>query len=212
MLKASQLKTLSVVVLASIIVAACQASSGGLKTEPVSAPMPAFSVKANSVGYTRTTKNHKGETATSELVSIEGDLYNFESSTGATWTNYANPILPSPKWSGEDWGVGTQSIEEVEGALFPLEVGNTMSFYVVGKSTKWPDGWKDKRDCEVKAQERISVEAGDFDAFKVVCNDEWRARTYYFSPEVNDIVWYRSVHKKNPDRNTGWELSSLPST
>ena len=99
-------------------------------------------------------------------------------------------------------------MENVKGALFPLEVGNKMSFNVVGKSTNWPDGWKEKRTCKVTAQERVTVEAGDFDAFKVVCNDEWRTRTWYFSPSVNDIVWQRSIHKTEPERNSGWELTT----
>jgi len=205
--KQYQLLCLVTVALCGIILSGCQAG-GGVKTEPVSAVMPAYPVKPNAVGYTRTTKSIKGKVNTTKLVSVEGDLYNFESSSGATWTNYANPILPSPQWTAEEWGTGSQRLENVKGAMFPLEVGNKMSFNVVGESTKYPDGWRENRKCEVVAQELVTVEAGDFDAFKVVCNDQWRKRTWYFSPAVNDIVWSRSIHKENPEQNSGWELTT----
>lgn len=207
----NQILCLPVIAFFSIVVAGCQAG-GGVKTEPVSAEMPAYPIKPNAVGYTRNTRDIKGKSYTSTLVSVDGELYNFESDDGSSWTNYANPLLPSPKWSGEEWGTGTQSMENVKGSLFPLEVGNKMAFNVVGESTKYPDGWNDRRTCEVTAQARVTIEAGDFDAFKVICNDEWRKRTWYFAPEVNDIIWHRSVHKKNPERNNGWELTTPASS
>ena len=191
------------------LVSGCKTAS--IKTQPVSKKLAAHPASAQPIGYTRTTKSLKGKIRDGELVAVEGELYRYKTSDGYEWTNYTNPMLPSPTFSGADWGTGTQKMTKVEGAMFPLVVGNKMSYTVKGKSSKNTKGWSDNRKCEVKSQERVQVEAGEFDAFKIVCNSEWRQRVYFFAPEVNDIVWYRSIHKTDSQKTEGWEAVALSS-
>jgi hypothetical protein len=193
---------------AGIIVSGCQATA--IKTQPVSKELAVHPVSAQPVGYKRSTKDMDGTVRTVEVVSVENDLYQYKSTDGYEWTNLTNPMLPSPTFSGEDWGTGTQKMTNVKGAMFPLQVGNKMSFTVVGKSDKWPDGWNEVRKCEVESQERVTVVAGDFDAYKVVCKSEKRTRVYFFAPELNDIVWYRNTHKTDSSKTNGWELAEAP--
>lgn len=195
---------------AGAILGGCQATS--IKTQPVSKELAAHPVSAQPVGYKRTTKDIDGTVRTAEVVSFENELYQYETTDGYKWTNYSNPMLPSPTFSGEDWGTGTQKMTNVKGSMFPLQVGNKMSFTVVGQSDKWPDGWNDPRRCKVESQERVTVIAGDFDAFKIVCTSKNRTRVYFFAPDVNDIVWHRNTHRTEPDKTSGWELVEVPGT
>jgi hypothetical protein len=207
-------------ILKSLMVSGCVAGvvvmtgcmNAGVKTAPVSKELVMHSASPQALGYSRTTKSLKGKVRTAKLHSIENDLYHYKTDDGYEWTNYLNPILPSPAFSGDEWGTGTQEMSDVEGALFPLAVGNKMQFMVTGNSTKSSTGWKEERDCEVESQERVTTEGGEFDAFKVVCNSEWRKRTYYVAPELNDIVLHRNIHKTDPQKNSGWELAAAPAS
>ena len=208
----SSIRCLSAVaglVVSVALVSGCKTAS--IKTQSVSKELAVHAASAQPIGYTRTTKDLKGKIRDAELVSVEGELYQYKTSDGYEWTNYTNPMLPSPTYSGDDWGKGTQKMTKVKGAMFPLVVGNKMSYTVSGKSSKNPNGWSESRKCEVKSQERVQVEAGEFDTFKVVCNSEWRKRTFYFSPELNDIVLYRDTHKTDSQRNRGWEVVAVTS-
>lgn len=191
-----------------IIVSGCQSAS--IKTQPVSKELAAHPEIAQTIGYKRTTKDIDGTVRTSEVVAVKNDLFEYKTTDGYEWTNYSNPMLPGPTFSGADWGTGTQKMSAVKGSMFPLKIGNKMSFTVTGKSDKWPDGWIEKRKCKVESQERVTVVAGEYDAFKVVCDSERRKRVYFFSPEINDIVWHRNTHKTDPSRTTGWELFETP--
>jgi len=200
--------TVAALAVTGIILSGCQATS--IKTQPVSKELAAHPVSAQPVGYKRTTKDMDGTVRTAEVISFENGLYQYQTTDGYEWTNHSNPMLPSPTFSGEKWGTGEQKMTNVDGAMFPLQVGNKMSFTVVGESDKWPDGWKDKRKCKVESQERVTVIAGDFDAFKVVCTSDKRTRVYFFSPELNDIVWYRNTHRTERAKTNGWELVEVP--
>ncbi len=196
-------------VVSSAVLSGCKASN--INTTPVGKELAAYSVSPQALNYVRTTKDLKGKVRSAELHSIENDLYHYKTSDGYAWANYLNPMLPSPTFSGEDWGTGTQEMTKVKGAMFPLVVGNKMSYTVKGESTKWPDGWNETRKCEVKSQERVTTEAGEFDTFKVICNSEWRQRIFYFAPEINDIVLHRNIHKTEPQKNSGWDLVGISS-
>jgi len=174
--------------------------------QPVSATMAAHPLTPEAIGQKRVTKDLSGNITTFEVVSAENSLTRTVSDDGHEYTNLPNIILPSPSFSGAKWGEGKQSISSVKGELFPLTVGNKMSFMVNGESTKWPDGWKNKRVCEVESQERITVVAGEYDAFRIVCDEKQRKRVMYFSPEINTLVWYKNVHKTDPSKTTGWEM------
>lgn len=111
------------------------------------APLPTY-----AVGATRTMVDLTGEETVDTIVSIDGDQVSWESNLGVKWTTYKNFALPSLSWSTKRFGTGTQSIGVVQGELFPLVVGNTSSVSVSGKSSDWPDGWKQQSKCEVKSQ------------------------------------------------------------
>jgi hypothetical protein len=84
------------------------------------------------------------------------------------------------------------------GYVFPLAVGKTwntqhhVTNYMNGKS--FDLDWK----CAVEALESVTVKAGTFQAFKIVCDTEWS----------HDVVWFgkdTSVYlKQDSQRNAGY--------
>jgi len=91
-------------------------------------------------------------------------------------------------------GDGSQEVADVEGELFPLEVGKTMRMRVTGSGTRFPEGWEVARTCEVVAEERVTVPAGTYDMFKIVCRQGKRTYTWYYAPEIAHPVFYLNRH------------------
>ena len=173
--------------------------SSGPETRPVTTQLgPAFQPTYN-VGDRFVWETSEGQ-RTDEVVSIREGSPVWRSSNGSKWISSANIVLPASSWSSpgkeEGFGNGEQSATEIRGAMFPLKVGNEMSMRVQGKSDSWPDGWDHRRNCEAKSQENITVPAGTFDTYKIVCVSGKRTRTFFFAPELGHIVYYNNYHSE----------------
>ena len=57
--------------------------------------------------------------------------------------------------------------------------------------------WKATRRCEVKEEIRVTVPAGTYDTFHVVCDDDWRSRHWFVSPKLGQAVLYLSKNKRS---------------
>ena len=92
--------------------------------------------------------------------------------------------------------------------LFPLKVGNAAKWKVRGKSSKGNE-WSTTRSCKVRGTANVTVPAGNFDTYHVVCTDDWTIRQWYFSPEVRlNVVSIRAPRKGQKGRRTKIELFS----
>jgi tRNA A-37 threonylcarbamoyl transferase component Bud32 len=72
-------------------------------------------------------------------------------------------------------------------APFPLEVGKSATYELVGKALDERHQWRHKVTCAVKSYELKKVEAGQFWTYLVECrpeNDPVSAEIFYYSPEV----------------------------
>ena len=49
--------------------------------------------------------------------------------------------------------------------------------------------------CSVKDEVRVSVPAGEFDTYQIVCKTKNIAREYYISPEIKTNVMYKWKHR-----------------
>jgi hypothetical protein len=72
---------------------------------------------------------------------------------------------------------------------FPLEVGKKWEGEYAGFTEDTGDKWKSRVKCETTAFEKVKVVAGEFDAFRIDCVDNWRAMLL-FSGEKNSTRWY----------------------
>lgn len=73
--------------------------------------------------------------------------------------------------------------------VFPLEVGKKWTGEYAGFTEDTGDKWKSKAQCEAVAYEKVKVVAGEFDAFRIECVDNWRAMMV-FSGEKKSTRWY----------------------
>ncbi|NNK95886.1 MAG: hypothetical protein HKP41_16170 [Desulfobacterales bacterium] len=126
------------------------------------------------------------------------DTINWKYSNGAVSSGYQNFLVPQLSWEG-DSSKGKRVTEASQNLLWPLTTGNSAQFGITQTSTDKANGFtketKRKWECSVSGTERISVPAGNFDTYRVVCNrytidsNNWRGRhTYYFSPDIRHYV------------------------
>lgn len=178
-----------------VIVGALASCTTGPETKPVTTALSPALQPDDAVGDTYVWDTGEG-LVTDQIVAIRDGYVSWESSDGGSWTAATDFALPATRWSDPaEHGEGEQKATEIRGAVFPLQVGNDMTMKVEGRSDRYPDGWRNRRDCEVKSQENITVPAGSFDSYKVVCVSGKRTRTFFYSPEVGHIVYYRSYHQ-----------------
>ena len=130
------------------------------------------------------------------LIARDGDLATYRNGDGCEWTDIYWGFAPTLTWANCP-GAGANEIAKVAGDLWPLEVGKAVSYDYsgVGKDGKpWQAVWR----CEVEAQERITVVSGEYDTFKVVCDNPWTVSTAHVAPRVNNVV---AIIRTQKDQN-----------
>lgn len=149
-----------------------------------------------------------GEPIVVTTVSQDSGMVRQRSSDGCQWYMIAWGFAPPAEWNACDsTGSGTQKLTEVDGDVWPLEVGKKMSYSFHG-SNEAGKIWFGTRDCSVEEQVRIKTVSGAHETFKVVCNDPWTTRTWYVSPEVGATVYF--VHyPKTKNEATVMEMTKF---
>lgn len=79
---------------------------------------------------------------------------------------------------------------------FPLTVGKTWSGSYDGYTNDDGASWNAKSNCAVKSEEKVKVQAGEFDALRIECEDAWSSgpfsgvskTTTWYAPKVGTVV------------------------
>lgn len=80
---------------------------------------------------------------------------------------------------------------------YPLSLGKKWSGEYDGFSADDGAKWSSKVSCEVKAWEKVTVAAGQFDSYRIECQEKWRAMliltgesrsTRWYAPAVGMVV------------------------
>ncbi|MCH9844938.1 MAG: SPOR domain-containing protein [Alphaproteobacteria bacterium] len=124
-----------------------------------------------------------------EVVDISNDRITWVSNQGARIITSDNPLLPSYEWISESDGQGKRLISDVKGDLFPLKKGNKTTFRstvsIGGQPSQWSFSW----NCAILGEVNVTVPAGNFNAFSIVCaRDASDTITYYYAPELGYYV------------------------
>ncbi len=124
------------------------------------------------------------------------EMYTVRRDDGCSWTRMTYMFAPSLKWNNCEDSNGTQKITETKGSPWPLSDKTEFQYTFTGK---WSDGmgqpWRSTWKCKVDKQVRVKVPAGEYDTYKLVCEDEWNKRTYWISPELGHRVAFEENHK-----------------
>ena len=65
--------------------------------------------------------------------------------------------------------------------------------------------WQAVLGGEVEAQERITVVSGEYDTFKVVCDNPWTKSTTHVAPRVNNVMAIIRT-QKDQNQTSRWEM------
>lgn len=155
--------------------------------------MPPAELPTIRVGDTSVWRRKNGEDFSSEITGVDDDVISGQNDDGCSYT-FVMDFGPSLEWSGCGGSDGTQQITKQKGNLFPLQVGNTSRWWFRGKNTKG-NRWKGSRKCEVKGTANVTVPAGNFDTYVVVCTEDWSRREWHYSPELGKTVTSRRKPK-----------------
>jgi hypothetical protein len=133
-----------------------------------------------------------------QILSFENDRWMHQSTNLDTGVKR---VIPYSKQWGQCLSL-LNSKDVVCGSYFsfPMQVGTKSGF----KNQPWNNGkGHNSVDCETTSYEKVTVPAGTFDAFKVVCKGEWQQvvdgrgwgrfdETLWYSPAVTRNVRYET--------------------
>ena len=173
------------------------------------AELPPAELPVRRVGDKSVYLNKKGKVETYEVTGVDSESTSGQSiDDGCSWTS-VNGFGPVIEWSECSGGSGTRTIKKRKGGLFPLEVGNKASWKFRGKNNKG-DSWSDTRKCNVKGTANVTVPAGSFDTFHIVCSENWARWELHYAPELGvDVTYRRKPRGTSPSKSRYLELVSL---
>ncbi len=166
-----------------------------LAAEPLEHLMPPAPAPVFRIGDSYTYRFASGAEQTEIVVTSEADRTGWRLASGATWTTRNSTMFNTEAWSGTArYGGGTQRFTGELGKMFPLAVGKSVRYRAEGRNQVAPSDnagaapWTVDWTCSVVAQERVTIAAGSFDTFRIVCTREGQIRTYYHSPALGMYV------------------------
>ncbi len=115
---------------------------------------------------------------------------------GCKWTRAIRGFAPALVWS-DCPSSGNAEVEFNGGDIWPIKVGNKFSYRMQGSSSFIGFKWSGERNCEITYSVRVKTVAGEFDSFKLVCQERWGTRTWWLSPEVGTAVAYQQETGKD---------------
>lgn len=176
-----------------------QATSG--KEEPVQAALkPILEPPEILVGDTLIWLENGQKELRNEVTALDDRQLTVAGDNGCTFSVPITGFGPSYFYKNCGGYSGTQEVEPVSESPYPISVGKSWNYVYSGIWEGEP--WKDTRKCSVDGTARVTVPLGDFDTFKLVCNDRWTRRTWYVAPEVGRSVKYERYHKRRHTTRT----------
>lgn len=184
----------------ALALAACQTTS--IQEQPATnvnlAPAERNALAEGEVSKTKRLRNGVELVTTVSLA--KPGVYKWEVSDGCYGTStVGDRFAPSLSWNkcgtNANWNTGTAVINSKSGELWPLKVGNKVSYSLT--STSHTGRTSDNvRNCEVTAAVNVTAAGKSYDAYKVVCNDRSNRRTYYYAPSVENVVLEERYQKR----------------
>lgn len=178
-----------------------------IETKPVSqalAPMPERTAVPGDTLLWQVGDEQRSWTVTK----VASGMITTEGSDGCSWTSESQ-IAPSAIWSScAPFDDGTMTFTKT-GEIFPLEVGKSMAFAVSGSNVAG-NSWENTRNCSVEGTAQVSVPAGTFDTYQMVCDDGSTRRTYFMSPDTGTPVLYERYRRRNNETSLYRLISFTP--
>jgi len=194
----------------ALSLAACQTTGQGPKLTPLTTPMSAAALPPQfKVGDTLTGKSlSSGRVVTVDVIRAGDDSYTIRTQGGKCEDTYSHSLGFYAPIRGDNCSYGSISrdISGVDGSLWPLQVGNKVTF---GVRIDFRGIVALSAACSVVEQGKLTLPYGDDDVFKVVCDDTMHIITSYYSPTKQAIVKYRFERPGTGDVYNDREIVSI---
>lgn len=158
-----------------------------VETAPARAELPPGERRAWVVGDKSVWKQMDGKEITWKTVKRDGSFAEVHGSNGCKAVIDRSSYSPALSWRDCSGSAGSRKMEKHAGGLFPLAVGNTESWQFTGRNSKGKT-WSNMRSCKVAGTVNVTVPAGNFDTYHVVCREGSARYDYWFSPELGSTV------------------------
>jgi len=116
------------------------------------------------------------ELVTTKVLDVSDSGIRFLEAGGCEYT-VADLFSPATAWKNCG-GSGSAKVVS-EGNIWPLQVGNSVSYEING--THNGQSWSGTRVCNVESAQNIQVDTEFYDTFKVLCKRDRRVRTFYMT-------------------------------
>ena len=168
---------------AATAVSGCQTTKTEVaKAGPEMAPAEAETYLAGS----RWTWREQGkEDVTVEAMSVDEGKVSLQATNGCSYELVPDGFGLFTSWNNCYGSTGSMAFER-SGSIFPLEVGKTERIKVRGHSKG--NVFSTTMFCRVAETANVTVPAGTFDTYRVVCTDDHLRQDWYFAPELGTSV------------------------
>ncbi len=173
----------------ALALAACQTVT--VETKPVAKAMAPAAKPQQYVKGTEVPVKTDGVLGKVTVLDVEGDWANLRTASGTEIfvnVDFTMPPKTIKNMNGRNLKLTVKGGDYAN--FWPLKVGNKAAidytWEVNGRAGN------NTRHCEVLSQENITVEAGNFDTYKVQCYEgqgQWyERRTWYYAPSIKNWV------------------------
>ena len=139
-----------------------------------------------AVGDKSVWRNKNGTEISYEITAVDEETFSGLSSNGCAWKFVIGGWGPTVEWKNCNSSSGSHKVKRT-GNMYPLQVGNTEKWRYNGRNNKG-NRWSGTRKCEVKGTEEVTVPAGSFDTYHVVCKEPYARYEWHYSPELRSTV------------------------
>lgn len=172
--------------------------------------LPAASLPAYTNGDTFVYTDGTAEPLVRRVSGVDGETVHWTTEKGFRFSTYRNFALPRLDWEGGK-SSGRMMNSLAPGQLWPLQPRNkaqvTASYSrrdkATGASSAYDEFWK----CKVNAARPVTVPAGTFDAFKIICRrydatrrNVTRTHIWFYAPAVGHFVKRIKKYGRRPDQ------------
>lgn len=146
-----------------------------------------------------------GETTSATMTVLGDGKVRGVSSNGCTWVYIDGAFAPTLEWANCDGSDGRHQVSG-EATIFPLEVGKQEVWTGAGQNAEG-ETWVNNRTCTVEGTASVTVPAGEFDTYYIVCVNDWEKREIYYAPSISVPVITTVTHNERGLQND-WRLVS----
>ena len=171
----------------AIALAACSSGSSNQDASTVTEVMPPIYHVGDSLTF-----EENGNEQPNFVTAIQNDQIYWVDNAGTKWITFADPTIPPLTEIPKAGGVTILRFFSPEKpTVFPLEAGKKISYSVTVSRSDLAVPIYEQHSCEVRSPRSMTVEAGTFDAWEIVCSRNGMVDTYFYAPKIGAVVLKR---------------------